>query len=121
MRKSLSTVHKLWIAIGILVLLSPLGVLIPKWLGAGGAWGEWGTDEIKAITGYLPAGMKRLAERWKAPLPDYAMPGQDNGMVGQSLGYIVAGIVGIAFTAGAMYSLTKLLTRKKRNDRSDTT
>jgi cobalt/nickel transport protein len=121
MRKSLSTVQRLWIAIGILALLSPLGVLIPKWIGAGGAWGEWGTDEIRTITGYIPAGMKHLAERWKAPLPDYAMPGQDNGLIGQSLEYIFTGIVGIAFTAGVMYILTKLLIRKKGNDRSDMT
>jgi len=111
----------MWIGIGILALLSPLGLLIPKWLGAGGAWGEWGTDEIRTITGYIPAGMKRLADRWKAPLPDYALPGRSSGLLGESLGYVLAGIIGIAFTAGAMYILTKLLTRKGRTDRSDRT
>lgn len=121
MRKSLSTIERLWIAIGLLALLSPLGLLIPKWLGAGGAWGEWGTDEIRTITGYIPAGMKRLADRWKAPLTDYALPGQDNGLLAESLGYVLAGIIGVAFTAGAMYFLTKLLTRKDGTDRSDTT
>jgi len=122
MRKSLSTIQRLWIAIGILALLSPLGVLIPKWLGAGGAWGEWGGDEIRTITGYIPAGMKRLADRWKAPLPDYALPGQSNGLLGESVGYVLAAIIGIAFTAGAMYILSRLLTRKDGpTDRSDTT
>ena len=117
----MTTVRKLWIAIGVLALLSPLGVLIPKWLGAGGAWGEWGTEEIRTITGYIPSGMKRLADRWKAPLPDYALPGQGNGLLGESLGYVLAGIIGIAFTAGAMYILTKLLKRKDGTDRSDQT
>jgi hypothetical protein len=117
----MTTVRKLWVGIGILALLSPLGLLIPKLLGAGGAWGEWGTDEIRTITGYIPAGMKRLADRWKAPLPDYALPGRSNGLLGESLGYVLAGIIGIAFTAGAMYILTKLLTRKDRTDRSDRT
>ncbi|MEK6744457.1 MAG: PDGLE domain-containing protein [Nitrospirota bacterium] len=117
----MSTVRRLWIAIGILALLSPLGVIVPKWLGAGGAWGEWGTDEIRTIMGYVPAGMKRLADRWKAPLPDYALPGQSSGLLGESLGYVLAGVIGIAFTAGAMYILTKLLTRKDRTDRSDRT
>jgi len=122
-RKStgMSTVRKMWIGIGILALLSPLGVLIPKLLGAGGAWGEWGTDEIRTITGYIPAGMKRMADRWKAPLPDYALPGRSSGLLGESLGYVLAGIIGIAFTAGAMYILTKLLTRKNGTDRSDRT
>ena len=122
-RKStgMSTVRKMWIGIGILALLSPLGLLIPKWFGAGGAWGEWGTDEIRTITGYIPAGMKRLADRWKAPLPDYALPGRSSDLLGESLGYVLAGIIGIAFTAGAMYILTKLLTRKNGTDRSDRT
>lgn len=111
----------MWIAIGILALLSPLGVLVPKWLGAGGAWGEWGTDEIRTIMGYVPAGMKRLADRWKAPLTDYALPGQSSGLLGESMGYILAGVIGIAFTAGAVHILTKLLTRKDRTDRSDRT
>jgi hypothetical protein len=117
----MTTVRKLWVGIGILALLSPLGLLIPKLLGAGGAWGEWGTDEIRTITGYIPAGMKRLADRWKAPLPEYALPGQSNDLLRESLAYVLAGIIGIAFTAGAMYILTKLLTRKDRTDRSDRT
>ena len=124
-RKStgMSTVRKMWIGIGILALLSPLGLLIPKWFGAGGAWGEWGTDEIRTITGYIPAGMKRLAGRWKAPMPDYALSGRSNGLLGDTLGYVLAGVIGIAFAAGAMYILTKLLTRKDKDgtDRSDTT
>jgi len=112
-------VRKLWIAIGMLALLSPLGIIIPKWLGADGAWGEWGATEIEKITGFIPAGMKRQADRWKAPLPDYALPGPSNGLLGESLGYVLAGIIGIAFTAGAMYIFVKLLTRKDGTDRSD--
>lgn len=109
----MSTVRKMWIGIGILTLLSPLGVIVPTWFGAGGAWGEWGLDEIEKIAGFVPAGMKRLAEQWKAPLPDYAVPGQGKGLLGESLGYVLTGIIGIAFTGGAMYILTKLLSRKK--------
>jgi len=68
------------------------------------------------MAGSVPAGMKRLAEAWKAPLPDYAVPGQGRGMLGESLGYILTGVIGIAFTAGAMYILTKLLMRRNRNN-----
>ncbi len=112
----MKTIRKLWIALGILALLSPLGVLIPRWFGAGGAWGEWRLDEIERIAGFVPEGMKRLAERWKAPLPDYALPGQGKGLLGQSLGYLLAGVIGIALAAGAMYLLARLLGRK--NDES---
>lgn len=113
------TVRRLWIGIGILALLSPLGLIIPKLLGAEGAWGEWGLDEIGKLTGFVPAGMKRLADRWKAPLPDYAVPGQGNGLGGESLGYFLTGVIGIAFTAGAMYILAKLLARRNKDGRSD--
>jgi cobalt/nickel transport protein len=117
--KGMTTGRKLWIGIGILVLLSPLGILVPKWFGASGAWGEWGLDEIEKIAGFVPEGMKRLAETWKAPLTDYAVPGQRRGLLGESMGYIAAGIVGIAITASVMYILAKILSRRKGPDASD--
>jgi len=108
----MTTVKKLWIGIGILVILSPLGVIVPKWFGAGGAWGEWGLDQIEKAVGFVPQGMKRSAETWKAPLPDYAVPGQSKGMPGESVGYIAAGVIGIVITAAVMYLLSKILARK---------
>ena len=110
------TVKKLWIGIGILAILSPLGVLLPRLLGAGGAWGEWSAEEIERISGFIPAGMKRLAELWNAPLSDYTVPGQGKGLLGESLGYILTGLIGIALTAGAMYTLAKLLARRNKGD-----
>jgi hypothetical protein len=110
--KNRITTRKLWIGIGILVLLSPLGLIIPKFFDAEGAWGEWGPDEIEKIAGFVPEGMKRLTERWKAPLPDYAVPGQGAGTVREGFGYLLAGIIGIAATAGVVHLLTKLLTRR---------
>jgi hypothetical protein len=103
---------KLWIGIGVLAVLSPLGVIVPKMFGAGGAWGEWGLDEIQKVAGFVPEGMKRMAEIWKAPLPDYGLPGQGEGLGSQSFGYVVTAIIGVAFVAGLMYLLTKLLVRK---------
>lgn len=112
----MTTIKKLWIGIGILAVLSPLGVLLPRWLGAGGAWGEWSAEEIERISGFIPAGMKRLAELWNAPLSDYAVPGQGKGLLGESLGYVLTGLIGIALTAGAMYVLAKLLARRNKGD-----
>jgi cobalt/nickel transport protein len=111
----MSPIKKLWIGVGILALLSPLGVILPKLFGAKGAWGEWGLDEIEKIAGFVPPGMKRLAETWKAPLPDYALPGQSKGIAGESFGYVVVAIIGVAFTAGLMYFLAKLLVRKEND------
>jgi cobalt/nickel transport protein len=110
----MKTATKLWIAIGMLVLLTPLGIILPKMFGAGGAWGEWGLDKIEKAAGFVPEGMKRAAELWKAPLPDYALPHQGKGLLAESFGYMLSAIIGIVFTAGVMHSLTKLLGRKSR-------
>ncbi len=110
--KRMTPVTKLWIAICILALLSPIGVIVPRLLGAGGAWGEWGLDEVEKIAGFVPEGMRRLAEKWKAPMPDYGLPGQGKGLMGEGLGYVLAGVVGILLVAGAMYALARLLGRK---------
>ena len=103
---------KLWIGIGVLIILSPLGVILPELFKAGGAWGEWGTDEVRKITGFVPEGMKRIAEIWKAPLPGYELPGQGAGLAGRSAGYVVTAVIGVALTVGMVYLLAKVLVRK---------
>jgi hypothetical protein len=108
----MNTTKKLWIGIGILLLLSPLGVIIPALFHSEGAWGEWGADKIEKMVGYMPAGMKRLADIWRAPFSGYSVPGQGGGSASEGLGYIVTGIVGVAATAGVMYLLVKMITRR---------
>jgi hypothetical protein len=103
---------KLWIGIAVLALFLPLGVIVPRWFNSGGAWGEWGLDEIQKAAGFVPEGMKRLAEIWKAPLSDYSLPNQSKSLLNESLSYLITGIIGIAVIAGVMYLLTKLLVRK---------
>jgi uncharacterized membrane protein len=105
---------KLWIGIGILALLSPLGLILPALFGAGGAWGEWSIDAIEKIVGFVPEGMKRLVDSRKAPLPGYAVPGQSKGLVNESFGYILSAIIGIALAAAIMFLLAKLLVRRKK-------
>jgi cobalt/nickel transport protein len=108
----MKTTKKLWIAIGILLLLSPLGVVLPSLLKSDGAWGEWGRDKIEKMVGFMPEGMKRLGEVWKAPMPGYAIPGQSRGLASDSMGYILTGVVGVAIIAGIVYLLVKVVARK---------
>jgi cobalt/nickel transport protein len=108
----MNKIKKLWIGIGILIVLSPLGLILPRWFGAEGAWGEWGLNEIEKVAGFVPAGMKRLAESWKAPLADYGLPNQSSGLAGESFGYFITAIIGVAFTAGLMYLVAKVLGRR---------
>jgi hypothetical protein len=109
----MTTTKKLWIGIGILALLSPMGLILPALFGAGGAWGEWGLGTIEKIVGFVPEGMKRLADPGRAPLSGYTVPGQSKGLVNESFGYLVSAIIGIALATAIMYLIVKLLVRKK--------
>jgi cobalt/nickel transport protein len=113
---TMTRTKKLWIGIGVLIFLSPIGVILPHFFKAQGAWGEWGPEAIEKVAGFVPEGMKRLGEIWKAPLPDYGLPGQGEGLGSQSFGYVVSAIVGVAFVGGIIYLLTKLLVRKNGMD-----
>lgn len=110
--KDMTTVKKLWIGLAVLALLAPLGLLIPSLFGAGGAWGEWSIEEIRRMLGFVPEGMQKLSELWKSPMPDYAVPGQRQGIAHESLGYLAAAVIGVAITAGFAYLLAKILGRK---------
>jgi cobalt/nickel transport protein len=104
---------KLWIGLGMLIVLSPLGLLLPEHFKAGAAWGEWGIDEIKELAGYVPKGLEKLAQLWNAPLPDYAVKGwEGKGLSHLSFAYIISAIVGMAATVMAALLLGKLLTRR---------
>jgi cobalt/nickel transport protein len=107
---------KLWLGIGILALISPLGIIIPKWFNAEGAWGEWGLEEIEKLAGFVPDGMKHLSEIWKAPLPDYALPVPSKGLAMESLGYVLSALIGIALVVGVMYIILKLLGIRKASE-----
>jgi hypothetical protein len=98
-------VRRLAVGLGILALLSPLGLYLPRALQAGPAWGEWGSDEIRREVaretggpGYVPAGIRRAEQRgWKALLPDYALPHQEPASLRtQSASYLLSGAIGIA-------------------------
>ncbi len=115
----MKTHKKLWIAIGILALFSPLGVVLPALFGAGGAWGEWSLAEIEKLVGFVPDGMRRFSEIWKAPLQDYTVPRQGSGIVHTGMGYLLAGLIGFAATAVAAYLIGKLLARRERNGGSE--
>jgi cobalt/nickel transport protein len=102
-----------WIALLLLAVATPLGLLLPELMKAGGAWGEWGLEEVREMVGYVPAGMRKLSDLWKAPIPEYAPPGQEEApIVYRSLSYILAALLGIGLCGGATYLLTRWLTKK---------
>jgi cobalt/nickel transport protein len=106
--------RSLWVALLVLALLSPLGLYLPSLFGAGGAWGEWGLEEVRELLGYAPAGMAKSAELWRAPLPDYALPGQGDAPRSRlGLSYLLSAFVGIGVCAAGGFVLGRWLTRRK--------
>lgn len=95
----------------VLIALSPIGLL-----ASGTAWGEWGADEINAVTsggkalGYVPKGMKDGFE-FNALMPDYAV----NGMP-EVLGYILSALAGVAI----LIIIFKLLAIGKNDKNNET-
>ena len=109
MKKSLSTIQKMWLGLAVLALASPIGIVLPARLKAGSAWGEWSPAELEQRLGYLPQGMKKLGDLWRAPLPDYAFKGWDTlGLDMQSLAYLASALIGISVIAGLMLLLGKI-------------
>ena len=102
----------LWIALAVLLILTPLGIL-----AAGAAWGEWVPEDFstpqtrqriaaasgnQATPAHAPAGLQKLATVWTAPMPRYAPP----MLKSAQLGYILSAMLGIglillAFLGGA--------------------
>jgi hypothetical protein len=108
----MKTTTKFMIGIAVLVVLSPLGLLLPAHFKAGSAWGEWGADEMQKLVGYAPKGLEKLSSLWSAPMPDYAFKGwEEKGLSHLSLAYIVSAILGIIVIAIVVLLIGKTLSR----------
>lgn len=106
---------KLWIGIAVMAALTPIGILLPEKFGAGDAWGEWGTDTIKEMLGYVPAGLDKLSRLWDAPLPDYGTGAEGASPVSQYIVYIASGVLGIALAALVVYIINKTMLKHLKN------
>lgn len=103
---------KYLIFLGILVILSPLGLILTDYFKAGKAWGEWPIESVNKQTGHEPAGMKKNAELYSAPIPDYKLRKKDDSLSKLSVSYIISGLVGTGIILLITFGMTKLLTRK---------
>jgi hypothetical protein len=94
----------LWIGLGTLVILSPLGLLAP-----GTAWGEWGAKELTRM-GFqsIPRGLESLSGVWGAPLARYDLPALGNA----NLGYLFSAVLGVLVIGIVVWLFTVLLTRR---------
>lgn len=86
----MKTITKLWLLLAILIVITPLGLIIPAYFRSRGAFGEG-----------------RLSAVWSAPFSDYCVKG-----LGKNGGYILSAIIGIIITVGIVYLAGKFLSRK---------
>ncbi len=106
------SLRPLWIALAVLLVLTPLGIL-----AAGAAWGEWvpedfstpqARQQIAKVSGNqapptaAPAGLQRLSTIWTAPMPRYAPPLLKSAQLGYILSAMLGtGLIVLAFLGGS--------------------
>ncbi len=103
---------RLWTGLVVLALLSPLGIVLPMLAGSEDAWGEWSSETLEKLVGYMPEGFKKIADIWKAPLPDYNMGGEEAELGIQIISYIASGLLGIMLAALVVFLIMKLTVKK---------
>jgi hypothetical protein len=114
----MKTTTKLWIGIALLIVLAPLGLIVPGLVKAGAAWGEWGADELEKLVGHVPRGLEKLSGLWNAPFPDYVFKGwEEKGMMPQSVAYIVSAVAGVAVVVGIALLIGKFLSGKDNDNK----
>jgi len=95
-----------------MALLSPLGIILPRKFAAGDAWGEWSPETLKKLLGYVPEGLRRMADLWKALMPDYGFSGGENASLAvQVISYILSGVLGVTVIGLAVYVIAKWVVR----------
>jgi cobalt/nickel transport system permease protein len=107
------TARKLWLAVAILSVLTPLGII-----AIGSAWGEWTASDFsnpamraqiaaassrQAAPAHVPSGLERLSSLWTAPIARY----EPSFIRNTSSGYIFSALLGVAL----IVFLTKFLVR----------
>jgi hypothetical protein len=105
---------RLWIGLGILAMLSPIGLILPEIFKAGAAWGEWSPEQLEKMLGFVPRELKRLSELWSAPLPDYTLKAWEGaGLAKSSLAYVLSAVLGVLAVVGAIWLIGRWITRRE--------
>lgn len=108
-------INKIFISIFILVLLSPIGLILPELFNADTAWGEWDVADTQKQLGYVPVGMKRSEGMWNPLMPDYNFNSKNgSNIIKDSLAYVISGFAGIT----ACFGVSMLIVRISANSES---
>jgi cobalt/nickel transport system permease protein len=109
--------RRLWLAVALLMLVTPLGVL-----ATGKAWSEWSPAEFAAAgsqaqvaaaatmpAAAIPGGMQRLANLWTAPFPAYA----PTFVKSAAFGYLLSAMFGVGFLLSFSLLVQRYLERRR--------
>jgi cobalt/nickel transport protein len=102
---------KITAALLILLILCPLGLILPKVFHANGAWGEWSMEDVQKKLGFVPQGMKEKAAIYKAPLANYSFKGENHSLLSGSLGYFVSGCAALLIIGLGTWFFMKIKSR----------
>ena len=100
--------RKYIIIILFLIIISPLGLI-----AEGTAWGEWGSDDLKEVLGFVPIGIERAEELSKAIFPDYTIPFLGKNL--ESFSYILSAIIGTFLVFSLTFLIAKLSKKTYEN------
>ncbi|SHJ31308.1 PDGLE domain-containing protein [Propionispora hippei] len=101
----------IWFLVAM-ILLTPLGML-----AEGTAWGEWGSEELQTVLGYVPQGVVKVGGLWNAWLPDYSLEALGTGKAGGIAGYLLSAIIGSLLSYCIVLLLVKPLAQQSKDRR----
>lgn len=115
---TLDVLRPLWITVGALLVLTPLGLL-----AGGTAWGEWSASELAdpsaraaiaasshaQLPTQVPHGLARLSSIWTAPMHGYAPPLLQSEVVG----YLLSAMFGAGLVVLAIFAIRGLTARAR--------
>jgi cobalt/nickel transport system permease protein len=114
------SLRPLWLALGLLMLLTPVGIL-----ASGTAWGEWAASDFAdpaarqqiaaASLGHMPPaqappGLARLSSMWTAPWADYAPAFVQS----PAIGYVLSAMFGVGLIVLLALSASGLLRLRRQ-------
>jgi len=105
---------KILIFLIVLSCISPIGILLPKYLNSSGAWGEEPLDSLNKSTSNKNKGIEHFSETKKAPLSDYSLNSNDQSELHQSIYYIISGILGTGLTLVITYLISKNIVKNDK-------
>jgi hypothetical protein len=100
---------KILVILLLLCLITPIGIFLPAFFNTGDSWGEWSAQTVKELVGYVPKGLAKYSDVWKAPIPDYSIERKDPSIIHRSGYYLVSGIIGATVTYIVMLLIFRLI------------